>query len=154
MKANVISVSTVLDAIESMLLNDTAMEGITVSRSDLVPEDQTAIGNGWVGIYRTQQTLPVSSVGNGVGIRSQRPEVCLALLASHIDDGAECERRLEEIVAAVLSVVLSDPTLGGAVNSSFGDVSVRYDQREKTGTSYTQGALIFVTFDKRVTFSN
>jgi hypothetical protein len=111
------NVSGITQAIESML-NDSpnvGQAGVIVERS--AEERKTPTAHGWVGIYREGISYPPRTLSMGSGYRMQEIRLYLLLQESDPSSGDECEDRLESLLQKVVGVLLSDPSLGGTVNT-------------------------------------
>lgn len=140
-----LNLSLITRALQEMLreAQSVGLAGVLVERSEEIPEAPPQ--HGWVGIYRAQVNYEIRAVGTATGLRSQEPDLVLLCKSSDPSGGEECEERLESLVAAVLSVVLSDPSIKGQVDV-IGALRVSYDHYAKTGNDeYTQMAAIHLT---------
>lgn len=138
-----VSVSDVTKAIKRQLLSDNGMDEVNIERS----EEINALPGRcpWVGIYRAECAFPSRTLGVGAGYRGQRIQVILLAQDSDQSSGDACEDRVNDLVDRILSVLLSDSTLGGAVHT-LDEVTVRYpDYRRVSDGPYIQTAMIFVT---------
>lgn len=111
------NVSEITRAIQSMLNDspDVGQAGVLVERSG--EERLSPTANGWVGIYRDGIDYPPRTLGMGSGYRNQLIRLYLVLQETDPTSGDECEDRLEELLQKVVGVLLSDPSLGGTVQT-------------------------------------
>jgi hypothetical protein len=111
------NVSEITQAIETMLNDslDVGQAGVLVERS--AEERLTPTEHGWVGIYRDGINYPPRTLGMGSGYRNQEIRLYLLVQESDPSSGDECEDRLETLLQKVVGVLLSDPSLGGTVNT-------------------------------------
>ena len=139
-----VSVSTVTKAVERRLQLDERLADVNIERSAEINEIPSRCP--WVGVYRAECAFPHRALGTGItGWRGQRVNVAILVQDSDPKAGDACEDRVNELVDKVLSVLLSDTTLGGAVQA-LDEVTVRYpDYRRVSDGPYMQTAMIFFT---------
>lgn len=139
-----VSVSTITRAVAERLLADARLKDVRVQRSEEMNETPSLCP--WVGIYRAECAFPPRVLGHGIaGLRGQRVNVILLAQESDAGSGEACEDRLNELVDKILSVLLGDTTLGGAVHT-LDEVTVRYpDYRRVSDGPYMQTAMILFT---------
>lgn len=89
--------------------------GIRVSHSERLPEDPSLCP--WVGVYQVRSDYENSPrvIGFGSGLRRGRHTFAVVMQEADASSGAACKRRLELVVRAVTSAILSDPSIGGRV---------------------------------------
>lgn len=111
------NVSDITQAIEVMLNDaiDVGQAGVLIERS--AEEKLTPTEHGWVGIYRDGIDYPLRTLGMGSGYRNQLIRLYLLIQESDPTAGDECEDRLETLLQKVVGVLLSDPSLGGTVQT-------------------------------------
>lgn len=138
-----VSVSVVTQAVERILSADTRLESVTIERSSEI--NATPGRCPWVGVYRSECAFPIRTLGVGAGFRSQRVQVILLAQESDPGSGWACEDRLNALVDNLVSALLSDATLGGAVHT-VDEFTVRYpDYRRVSEGPYVQTAMIQFT---------
>jgi len=136
-----VSVSVVTQAVEKVL-RDTISTG-NIERSGEINADPSRCP--WVGVYRSDCQFPSRTLGFGSGYRGQRVGVIILAQESDPVSGDRCEDRLNVLVDQIISSLLSEPTLGGAVNT-IDEFTVRYPDYQKVGNDqYVQTAMILFT---------
>lgn len=139
-----INVADITKAVVQSLTEDLAIggAGAQVERSE---NFETPDGvKGYVGVYRDRVTFTPRTLGNGSGYRQQNTSLVVLMRESGYDSGEKCEDALEELVANVMRVILSDETLRGTVDV-LDNIEVRYDKYDQEGGLYTQTAGLFFT---------
>jgi hypothetical protein len=137
-----VSVSLVTQSVERILREHPDFAGTSIERSDETNTDPAACP--WVGIYRADNSFPLRVLGAG-GFRGQRMNLVLMAQEADPTSGANCEDRLNTLVDKIISVLLSDTSLGGVVHT-IDEFTVRYpDHRRVDDDMYMQTALIFFT---------
>ena len=120
-----VSVSVVTKAVERRLQLDERLADVNIERSAEINEIPSRCP--WVGIYRAECAFPHRALGTGIaGWRGQRVNVAILAQDSDPKAGDACEDRVNELVDKVLSALLSDTTLGGAVQA-LDEVTVRVE---------------------------
>lgn len=138
-----VSVSVITQAVQKMLQSDVRLAAALVVRS----EEVNAVPGQcpWIGIYRSDCQFPQRVLGYGPGFRGQRVQVMILAQEADGSSGEACEDRLNALVDKIVSVLLTDTTLGGAV-LAVDDFAVRYpDYRRVADSSYMQTAMITFT---------
>lgn len=136
-----VSVSAVTQAIERMLRD--GLPGVSVERSSEINADPSRMP--WVGVYRADCSFPTRTLGLGSGYRGQRVSVIVLAQESDPTSGDRCEDRLNGLVDQIISLLLSESTLGGTVHT-VDEFSVRYPDYQRVGDSqYVQTAMIVFT---------
>lgn len=117
--------------------------GLNVDRSEAVNDDPNRTP--WFCVYRQGVTFEARALGRGAGYRRQRATFILALQASSVRSGIDCETALEELVRETISALLSDESLGGLVDTLGELVTIEYVAAPtRGGQAYMQGAYIRV----------
>jgi hypothetical protein len=138
-----VSVSVITQAVERLLRADVRMEHVVLARSDEVNALPSQCP--WVGIYRADCQFQQRTLGYGQGFRKQRVQVMILAQEADASSGAACEDRLNALVDKIVSILLTDTTLGGAVEA-VDEFAVRYpDYRRVADNSYMQTAMITFT---------
>lgn len=138
-----INVSTITEHLLQWLKDDTDMQGVLFSRSEIVNEDPGKATNGWVGIYR--QDVDYDPRNLGIPPNNYEGELTLNIVVqqTHLGSGAEAEDALEELVKKVLDRLVQVPK---TYIDHFPDLTVQYTYLETDRkTMYFQGALITVS---------
>ena len=137
------NVANVTRAIESCLRADVRLANVAVERSAEVNADPARCP--WVGIYRARIEYPSRTLGLGAGYRGQRMQLILLTQQSDGSSGEACEDAIEALNVDVLSVLLTDPTLGGVV-STLDEIDIQYPDYQRTsGGRFVQTAAIYIT---------
>lgn len=142
MKISPANLSTITKAIEEALKNADGLQDATIERSAEMNQDPARCP--WVSVYRMGVRYPTRSLGMGSGFRRHRVEMAVFVQESDGSSGADCEDRLEDLIVKVVSVLLSDPTLGGTVDT-VDDFEIRYIDFDMQEEQYVQTAAIYLT---------
>ena len=119
-----VDVSSITKSIET-LLNDTQdLQQVSVSRGEPINDDPADCP--WVGVYRRRHRYDPRTLGRGAGHRQVTADVVLVVQETHMVSGADCEDALDALVADVVGVILTDPSLAGSVDMT-NEVVVSYD---------------------------
>jgi hypothetical protein len=94
----------------------------------------------WIGVYCVGVEYPQRTLGLGAGFRYQRMQFWLVCVEQSPNSGSECTQRLEALVQAANSAVLSDPSLGGTVDA-IEEFRTDYPAWGKTAGVYLQTAV-------------
>lgn len=138
-----INVAEVTQSVLKMLKNDARLEQVTIERAEEVNKEPKV--DGWVGIYRVRIRYPTKAIGAGVP-REQAVSLVILVQQSDHQSGRACEDALEELVRNVLSVILSDESLGGKVDIlDPNEFEVRYENYNKIDNIFMQTAAIYIT---------
>lgn len=139
MKVTPVDVATISQAVFDALTQDADLSGVTVSRSE--DTQITADVCPWIGVYRLSVEYPQRLLVGASGFRGQR--VRMLILVSEADQGSgqACEEALEKLVRGVLSVLMTDTTLGGVVGN-LDEFAVDYTRYTRNGQHYVQTASI------------
>lgn len=80
-----------------------------------------------------------------------RQLIDMAIVAQQSDgtSGEQCEDRLEELMAALCSALLSDTTVRGTVQI-MSEMSISYDDYKVSGEQFMQTAILRATYETRV----
>jgi hypothetical protein len=119
------------------------LDNVIIDRSAEVNKEPTV--NGWIGIYRTGLAYITKALGAGVG---RQQGISLVILVQHNDhrSGRDCEDKLEALIQKVLSVILSDESLGGKVDVlDPTSLEIRYEDYRKIYNIFMQTAAIYFT---------
>lgn len=138
-----LNVSAITAAVRDRLSADVRLKAARIERGAEINKDPALCP--WVGIYRASVQYPSRTLGLGQGYRGQR--VQLVLLTQHADwaSGEACEEALEALNVDVLSVLLSDPRLGGVVDG-LDEIEVQYPDYQRTQSGqYIQTSAIYIT---------
>lgn len=138
-----INVAEVTQSVVDMLRANADLEQVTIERASEVNKEPNV--NGWVGVYRVRIKYDTKSLGASVP-RAQA--ISLVILAQQSDhrSGKDCEDVLEALIQKVLSVLLSDESLGGKVDVlEPSDFEIRYENYNKIDNIFMQTAAIYIT---------
>lgn len=137
-----VNISEITAKIAEKFAQDTRLADCKITRSAELNEIPGLCP--WLGIYRSGVRYPLRTLGLGAGFRQQR--IALMVFAQHSDatSGEECEERLERLIVDVISVLLSDPTLGNSVDT-LDEFEVSYLDYSQTESGYMQTAGIYFT---------
>lgn len=137
-------VSEVTEALKTMLIeapnvggNDTVIE-----RAEQFTEETYL--NGWVGIYKSGRKFVPRAIGVAPGFRYDNIELILVVKYDSNETGTACENGLEALIKEIISIILSDTTIGGTVANVDGETRVQYDSYTKEDSVFTQRAYIFL----------
>jgi hypothetical protein len=136
-----VNVSKIQDALGALLTNwpdIVDMTTLTIEHGEAIPDDATRCP--WVGVYCVGVDYPTRTLGAGAGYRYQRTQFWLVCKEQSPNSGAECTQKLEALVQAVNSSVLSDTSLGGTVDV-VEDFRVDYPAWGKSSGVYVQTAV-------------
>lgn len=146
-----VNVAEVSKSLVAMLKEDIGMSTLNtaVSRSEVINEDPGMCP--WVGVYRSLVQFQPRTLGTGSLGGSMLQLIDMVMVAQQSDgtSGEQCEDRLEELLAALNSAILADPTVRAKVHT-IRDMSVTYDDYKLTGEQYMQTAVLRVTYETRV----
>ena len=112
-----VNVAAVQAALGNLLLTNGAlmdMTALTIEHGEAIVESENQCP--WVGVYCVGVTYDVRTLGFGAGMRYQRMQFWLVCKEQSPNSGSECTTKLETLVQAVNSAVLSDTSLGGTVD--------------------------------------
>jgi hypothetical protein len=142
---NIIAVDPIAGAraIQQILKDHADVQAIDpkIERAEPINEDPSKCP--WVGIYTLRVPFPSRALGFGGGYRAANPEYSLICQTTHPLDGAVCQDLLGELVKAVTSALLSDPSLKGVVQM-LGDFEVDFLGTAKVNESILQTASVRV----------
>jgi len=137
------NVSQVTKAIVTQLRADHRLTDARIERSEEVNSIPSQCP--WIGVYRQSVQYPSRTLGLGTGYRGQRVGVMLLLQQADPSSGEACEQALESLVQTVLSVLMTDSTIGGSV-MTIDEIEVQYPDYQKTADSvFMQTAAIYFT---------
>lgn len=133
--------ASITRALQAILEETPDLFGVPIDRSGAIPEDSSD----WIGIYGTGIRYDSRALGVATGFRMQRFALLVLVRTTSTNDGEQCEDRLGELVKAVMSAVLNNPTLRGTVANLTEDLNVIFDTFQKDDTEpYVQEATIFI----------
>lgn len=138
-----INVGDVAAALADQIESDpsvAALDLTTVARSEPLNEDPGL--DYWACIYRARVSFPVRTLGAGSGFRRQEMHFVVAMQASDLTSGAQCEERLDALVKAVVGAILSDPTLKGTVYTLSEQMELSYADYQMVNDQYMQTAFL------------
>lgn len=95
----------------------------------------------WIGVYCVGHRLVARTLGMGAGVRSQEITFWVVCKEASPNSGNECAEKLENLVQAAASAVLSDTSLGGTVDV-VKDITITYPQWGKGAGAFLQTAVI------------
>ncbi|CAB4169974.1 hypothetical protein UFOVP1082_46 [uncultured Caudovirales phage] len=146
-----VNVSDVSKALVAMLSDDQNLADInaTICRSEVLNETPAMCP--WLGIYRVMVNFQPRTLGVGGVGGSMRQLIDMAIVAQQSDgtSGEQCEDRLEELMAALCSALLSDTTVRGTVQI-MSEMSISYDDYKVSGEQFMQTAILRATYETRV----
>lgn len=137
-----VNVSVITEGIETLLMNDSSLQGATIERSAEINELPHLCP--WIGIYRNGVEYPVRTLGMGNGFRGQRISLVVMCQQADATSGVECEQRLEQLLVDVIAALLADPTLNGTVDT-LDEFQVQYVDYLQTDSGYVQTAGVYFT---------
>lgn len=150
-----VNVGDVMDALAAQIERHAAVqdEGIeTVERCEPAPDTEDRCP--WVGLFRVRVSFPPRTLGAGAGFRRQLIRIAVGIAQSDPNSGAECEERLERLVAAVIGAILTDPSIGGTVSTLAEDFELVYPAYQKLEDQpYVQLAYLEFTAIAQVSIS-
>lgn len=142
-----INVATVARTLQDILSHsvEPKLEYVPVTRGS-PPDDSAIMSGGWIGIYPESINYQPRTVGVGGGFMQYELRINVVLRFMHTHDPEVLEDSLEDLVQAVVSVVLTNFTLSGTVEAtSLGQV--RYaDYNKGDSGGFTQTAIATFTF--------
>lgn len=137
-----VNVNDVQQALSDMLRNWSALQDIaslTIENAERVNDSENNCP--WIGIYCVGVEYPGRTIGMGQGMRYQRMQFWIVCQQQSTNSGMECAQRLEQLVQAANSAVLSDTSLGGTVDA-VDEFRTEYPQWGKSaGGVYMQTAV-------------
>jgi hypothetical protein len=146
-----VNVSDVSKGLMAMLSEDSTMANMSpkISRSEVINEIPGMCP--WLGIYRAMVRFEPRTVGVGQMGGSMLQLIDMIVVAQQSDgtSGEQCEDRLEELIASLCSVLLSDTTVRGTVHT-LREMSISYDDYKLSGTEFMQTAVLRATYETRV----
>lgn len=138
-----INVAEVTQSVVDMLKANADLEQVTIERAGEVNKEPNV--NGWVGVYRVRIKYDVKSLGVSVP-RAQGISLVILVQQSDHRSGKDCEDVLEALIQKVMSVILSDESLGGKVDIlDPNDFEIRYENYNKIDNIFMQTAAIYLT---------
>lgn len=140
-----INFSTITKSVEKMLAQAPAITQYTIERS--VVENMDPGRCPWVGIYRKRLEYIPRRMGVGTNNWSTNIKIDVVIQASSQVDTAE--ELLEEQIAAVLTILDTDRTLGGTVNMVLGYAIEYFIREDATDDVFFQRAVITITAESR-----
>jgi hypothetical protein len=138
-----INVAEVTQAIVDMLKANADLQDTLIERAEEVNKEPRV--GGWVGVYRAGIKYQTKALGGNVP-RQQAISLIVLVQESDALSGASCEDALEALIQKVLSVILSDESLGGKVDIlDPNDFEIRYGDYRKIADTFMQTATIYLT---------
>ena len=138
-----VSVSAITTALAAQLRADHRLADVNIERSAEINALPSRCP--WIGVYRVAVQYPSRTLGLGSGYRGQSVQLIIFAQAANAQSGAACEDSLESLVRDILSTLLTDPTIGGAVQT-LDEIEVQYPDIQKTADAwYLQTAAIYIT---------
>lgn len=123
-----------MKATQAMLKADAgigAIGDVRVTRGERINTDPALTP--WVGIYIIGEDYVSRTLGVAAGFRMQHMGIAVVLQQSSRTSGEKCQDLLEQLKQAVIASLLSDPSLGGTVDT-LADFAVIYASAEKQGS--------------------
>lgn len=139
MNVKPVNTTTITQAVVDALKNDARFSNIPVTRgedNELSPDNCP-----WIGVYRLSCDYPQRLLTGAAGFRGQQVRVLILVTDANLGSGEACEDSIEKHVTNILSVLMSDTTLGGAVQMLDG-FAVDYTTYTRSGQYYMQTAAI------------
>lgn len=133
----------ITDAIVTLLQNNAALAALgirpsSIERAEYPNRDDDRVP--WVGVYRLGVVYEPRSLGGHAASWNGSVEVLILVQVSHLNSAADCEDRIEAVIAAVLDAIWADPDIRQTVSMVSG-MSVRYlYDRDTTSSLYWQQA--------------
>ena len=147
-----VNVATVQAALGELLKTNAAlmdMTALSIEHGEAILDDENKCP--WIGVYCVGVTYELRTLGFGAGMRYQRMQFWLVCKEQSPNSGSDCTTKLETLVQAVNSAVLSDTSLGGTVDT-LEDFRTDYPAWGKTaGGVYLQTAVTQFTATTTVT---
>ncbi len=138
-----LNVAEVTQSVVDMLRANAELEPVIIERAGEVNKEPNI--NGWVGVYRVRIKYDVRALGASVP-RQQAVSLVILVQQSDHRSGKDCEDQLEALIQKVLSVILSDESLGGKVDIlDPTDFEIRYENYNKIDNIFMQTAAIYIT---------
>ena len=141
-----VNTALIAKAVQSMLLAWQPLLDLgvqAVSRGEYLNETPGMCP--WVGIYPLGEEYVSRTLGLGAGFRMQHTGFAVIVQATDNSSGQACQDALEGLKQAVISCLLSDPSLGGTVQV-IDKFSVRYvSYNQQAGQPALQSAIINFT---------
>lgn len=146
-----VNVATVQAGLGALLVNDGALADMTtlaIQHGEEIVSSET--GCPWVGVYCVGVQYELRTLGFGAGMRRQKIQFMVVCVEQSGNSGNECTQKLEALVQAVNSAILSDPSLGGTVDT-IDEMRTDYPQWGKSEGVYVQTAVTQFTAVTMVT---
>jgi hypothetical protein len=136
-------IAEVVIAVDALLKDSQDVHdiGANVELAEQINEDPTRCP--WVGVYPVRCQFPSRALGMGGGYRAQNPEFFVVCQQQNALDGRSCLASLGQLVKAVTSAILSDPSLKGTVQM-LGDFDVEFSGYQQVNDAIMQTATIRV----------
>jgi hypothetical protein len=151
MSIRTVNVATVQAALGELLKSDATlmdMTTLTIEHGEALAKSDTQCP--WIGVYCVGVDYALRTLGFGAGMRYQRMQFWLVCAEQSPASGSECTQKLEALVQAVNSAVLSDTSLGGTVDT-IEEFRTDYPQWGKSSGVYFQTAVTQFTATTMVT---
>ena len=146
-----VNVATVQAALGELLKSDATimdMTGLTIEHGEAIAKSDTQCP--WLGVYCVGVNYEIRTLGFGSGMRYQKMQFWLVCVEQSSSSGSDCTTKLEALVQAVNSAVLSDPSLGGTVDT-IEEFRTDYPSWGKSSGVYVQTAVTQFTATTMVT---
>jgi hypothetical protein len=150
-RITVLDTSEVTGALVDLIAQFPAVDDLGARVVSNAPVNEDGGQCPWVGVYQTRQEFVLRTLGAGPGFRMHRVSLAVVLTESSLLTGRDCERKLERLLAAVLSAILSDPSLRGTLLVTQDPFSITYSNFRDEGGAYFKQAVIQFTAESPVT---
>lgn len=148
MIVSVVNVGLVVDALEQQLREWPTLSNATIEDSEPVNENPDRCP--WVGLYRSQISFPVRTLGMGSGYRRQRISLIVAMNETSSQSGEDCKNRLETLAKGVCDAIASDESIRGNA-LAMEDIDLTYTDYSRDGAAFMQHAVLRFTVETPVT---
>jgi len=144
----IVSVAEITKAVQQQLTGHPLMNGVSVTRSEQITNNASECP--WIGIYRARVQYPIRVLGNMGQGRYQRSNLVLVCQETSGSSGAECEDKLEALVANVLIALYDNPLLKPDDNSPgvidyIDEIEVNYKSYTQTDNVFMQQVNLYIT---------
>ena len=150
-----VNVADITDALVEWLRAWPALVDMGAAIDDSEPPNENPERCPCVGVYRSRASFVPRTVGMGAGYRTQKITIMLQMTAASTGagaasgSGADCKRRLEDLIQAVSGALCSNESLSGTVDT-LEDINIVYSNYAQVGAAYFQEAVATVVASTRV----
>jgi hypothetical protein len=147
----VLDTSTVTAALVTQILNDPTVDSTGARVESNEPMNLDGGRCPWVGIYQTRHDFNTRTLGVASGFRMHRLSIDVVVTETSSTSGADCERKTEKLLSAVVGAILSDTSIGGTMLVTADPFSVTYANYRAEGNAFFKAAVISFTVEVPVT---